>query len=167
MTETNPYQAPETSSLPPTNDDEPTYAGFWTRVGASLLDSILLVLLTVPLTLAIYGEISPSDPNALTQGPADILINWVFPVIAVIAFWIYRSATPGKMALKVKIIDAKTGGRPSVLQFIGRYFAYIISAIPLGLGYIWVGIDQQKRAWHDMLAGTLVVYKNSQTPENR
>jgi uncharacterized RDD family membrane protein YckC len=91
------------------------------------------------------------------QGPADLLLNWVLPAVAVILFWNYRQATPGKMAIGARIVDAKTGGKPSTGQLIGRYFGYFVSSIPLLLGLIWVGIDQRKQGWHDMLAGTLVV----------
>ncbi len=61
------------------------------------------------------------------------------------------------MAIHAKVVDAKTGGVPSVRQCIVRYFAYILSAIPLCLGYIWVAFDPKKQAWHDKLAGTVVV----------
>ena len=79
------------------------------------------------------------------------------PAIAVILFWIYRQATPGKMAIGAKIVDAKTGGKPSTGQLIGRYLAYYVSIIPLFLGIIWVGIDARKQGFHDKLAGTLVI----------
>jgi uncharacterized RDD family membrane protein YckC len=61
------------------------------------------------------------------------------------------------MMVKVKIVDAKTGEQPSTGQCIGRYFAYFVSSIPLGLGIIWVAFDKRKRGWHDMLAGTVVI----------
>jgi uncharacterized RDD family membrane protein YckC len=91
------------------------------------------------------------------DNPANILVNGVLPAVAVIVFWIYRQATPGKMAIGAKIVDEKTGGKPSTGQLIGRYFAYYVSTIPLLLGLIWVGIDARKQGWHDKLAGTLVV----------
>ena len=69
----------------------------------------------------------------------------------------YRQATPGKMAIGAKIVDAKTGGNASTGQLIGRYFAYYVSILPLMLGIIWVGIDPKKQGFHDKLAGTMVV----------
>ena len=53
--------------------------------------------------------------------------------------------------------DAKTGGKPSTGQFIGRYLCYYLSSLLLGLGFIWVAFDSRKQGWHDKLAGTLVV----------
>ena len=72
-------------------------------------------------------------------------------------FWIYKSATPGKMITKLVIVDAKTGGKPTTGQFLLRYLGYYVSTVPLGLGLIWVAFDQRKQGWHDKIAGTLVV----------
>ncbi len=79
-------------------------------------------------------------------------------------FWIYKSATSGKMATKLTIVDAKTGGKPSTGQLIGRYLGYFVSMIPLFLGIIWVGIDKRKQGWHDKLAGTVVIKSNKTDP---
>jgi uncharacterized RDD family membrane protein YckC len=54
-------------------------------------------------------------------------------------------------------VDAKTLGKPSNGQLIGRYLSYYLSSIVLLLGFIWVGFDPRKQGWHDKLAGTLVV----------
>ena len=59
--------------------------------------------------------------------------------------------------IRASIVDAKTGGKPSLGQLVGRYFSYFLSALPLGLGIFWVGWDAKKQGWHDKLAGTLVV----------
>jgi uncharacterized RDD family membrane protein YckC len=80
----------------------------------------------------------------------------VFPAI-VILFWRYRGATPGKMVIGAVIVDAETGDLPTVKQSIGRYLGYILSSIPLGLGFLWVIFDDRKQAWHDKLAGTVVI----------
>ena len=93
----------------------------------------------------------------IIAGTWDFLISWVLPAVAIIMFWIYRSATPGKMVVKAKIVDAKTGDKPSTGQFIGRYFGYFVSMIPLMLGIIWVAFDKRKQGWHDKLAGTVVI----------
>ncbi|MDR2638719.1 MAG: RDD family protein, partial [Helicobacteraceae bacterium] len=91
---------------------------------------------------------------------ASNIISIIVSLIYTLGFWINAQATPGKMAFGAKIVDAKTLGEPSVGQYIGRYLAYILSAIPLGLGFIWVAFDEKKRGWHDMLAGTLVIKRN-------
>ena len=78
-----------------------------------------------------------------------------------IILWIYKSATPGKMLTGLIIVDAKTGEKPSIGQFIVRYLGYYVSIIPLSLGIIWVGIDKRKQGWHDKLAGTVVIKTKS------
>ncbi|TWH76834.1 putative RDD family membrane protein YckC [Azomonas agilis] len=143
-----------------TNEYE--YAGFWVRAGASIIDTILTFLITAPALIYIYGWCYYTDENSgIFAGPADILISWVFPTVAVIIFWIFKQATPGKMAVSAKIVDAKTGNPASPAQLIGRYFAYLISIIPLFLGIIWVAFDKRKQGWHDKLAGTVVIKKVS------
>lgn len=136
--------------------DNMEYAGFWVRTGAALIDTILMLIIVLPILTLIYGQ-DYWLGDSIFVGYWDLLLNYVLPAIVVVLFWIYKSATPGKMALKLSIVDAKTGGKPSNGQLIGRYFAYYVSMIPLLLGIIWVGIDKRKQGWHDKLAGTVVV----------
>jgi uncharacterized RDD family membrane protein YckC len=138
------------------NDTGLEYVGFWMRVWASIIDTVLMLVIIAPVVSWIYG----ADywlSGEIIQGPADFLVTWVLPAVAVVLFWIYRQATPGKMAIGARIVDATTGGKPTTGQLIGRYLAYYVSTLPLLIGFIWVGIDQRKRGFHDMLAGTVVV----------
>lgn len=135
---------------------EPVYVGFWARVWASFLDSLLYVLVVYPVLIMVYG-FSYLATEEFLDGPIDILVTWVLPGVLVIAFWFYKSATPGKMAISAKIVDARTLGTPSDAQFIGRYFAYLVSFLPLCLGFLWVAFDRRKQGWHDKLAGTVVI----------
>lgn len=135
---------------------EQEYVGFWARTGASIIDSILLVMVIWPLLIGIYGW-KYLDKTELILGPADFFISWLLPVVLVICFWVYKQATPGKMLVSAKIVDAKTGGVPSTGQLVGRYFAYLVSYLSLGLGFLWVAFDKRKQGWHDKLAGTVVV----------
>jgi len=61
------------------------------------------------------------------------------------------------MAVSAKIVDASSGNAPSAGQMVGRYFAYFVAGLPLGLGILWVAFDKKKQGWHDKLAGTVVV----------
>jgi uncharacterized RDD family membrane protein YckC len=139
------------------------YAGFWIRTWAAIIDSILILFITFPLLIWIYGwtyfDLEATRP---VTGPADFIVSWVLPAVAVVAFWITRQATPGKMAISAKVVDAKTGNAPSTGQCIGRYFAYFVSSIPLGLGLFWVAFDKRKQGWHDKLAGTVVIRSQAQ-----
>ena len=140
------------------NDQHIEYAGFWIRVGAAIIDTLLLMVITFPLLIAIYGwDYFDAGVTGFIAGPADVLISWVFPAIAVILFWVYRQATPGKMVLSLRIQDANTGGSLSRGQSVGRYLGYFLVTLPLGLGLIWVAFDKKKQGWHDKLAHTVVV----------
>jgi uncharacterized RDD family membrane protein YckC len=140
----------------PSNDFE--YAGFWVRVGAALIDTVMVLVVTSPLLVAIYGwSYYGSGSGGLFAGYADFMISFVAPIVATILFWLLRQATPGKMMLALKVVDARTGGTLSVSQSIVRYIGYFVSTIPLGLGLIWVGLDPRKQGWHDKMAGSVVL----------
>ena len=143
--------------------DELEYVGFWARVGAAMIDTLLLLVICVPLVTYVYGG-SYWTSDALLQGPADFLINWLLPAIAVILFWIYRQATPGKLAISARIVDAATGGKPSTRQLIVRYLGYYVSMVPLMAGIVWVAFDPRKQGWHDKIAGTVVVRPRHRGP---
>ena len=134
------------------------YAGFWVRVGASLIDTALVVFATVPLLMAFYGRsyFTQASPG-IGAGIADFLISWILPAVVVIIFWLTRQATPGKMVFSARVVDARTGGTLTLGQSIGRYLGYFVSTIPFGLGLLWVAFDPRKQGWHDKLAGTVVV----------
>lgn len=120
------------------------YAGFWVRAGAVTIDAALLTIILSLVT-------SDFDDSP------DFIFTFVLPAAATILFWIYKQATPGKMLVKAKVVDAQTGGQPTTGQYIGRYFAYYVSFFLLGLGFVWVAFDARKQGFHDKLAGTVVV----------
>ena len=138
------------------------YGGFWLRTVAAIIDTILVLAIVMPLLSAIYGQ-AYWQGTALFSGFWDVMLNYILPAIVVILFWVYKSATPGKMILKLRIVDAKTGGKPSTAQLIGRYLAYYVAIFPLMLGILWVAVDKRKQGWHDKLAGTLVVKNTAKT----
>ena len=72
-------------------------------------------------------------------------------------FWMYRQATPGKMVIRARIVDARNGGQPDTRQLVIRYLGYYVSTLPLLLGFVWVAFDPRKQGWHDKLAHTVVV----------
>jgi uncharacterized RDD family membrane protein YckC len=88
----------------------------------------------------------------------------VLPAVAIVLFWLYRQATPGKMAVSARVVDAKTGGPLGVGQSIVRYLGYFVSTIPFCLGLLWVAFDARKQGWHDKLAGTVVIRKRDARP---
>jgi uncharacterized RDD family membrane protein YckC len=139
------------------------YAGFWIRVGASLIDTIIVLIIILPILTAVYGKAYWLE-NSLVKGFWDFVFSYALPAVGVVIFWVYKSATPGKMATKLTIVDAKTGAKPTTGQFIIRYLGYYVAMLPLFLGIIWVGIDKRKQGWHDKLAGTVVLRNNQTEP---
>lgn len=135
------------------------YGGFWVRLLASLLDSIILTAIIIPILFWVVDF----NPIELLAGNVNAWINfsltWVFPCIAVLIFWHYKSATPGKIIFNLVIVDANTLSQPTNKQLVIRYFAYFVSTIPLCLGFLWIAFDKRKQGWHDKIAKTVVIIK--------
>jgi uncharacterized RDD family membrane protein YckC len=137
-----------------------SYSGFWRRVGAAVLDGLIL---SVPT--GIIGAVAGADQfNAgVTYGYApgvSAALNLLNTVIGVAYYAVLegtRGQTLGKMAVGIKVVDADGGGLIGIPRGIGRYFARILSAIALGLGYLWMLWDPRKQCWHDKLVRSIVV----------
>ncbi|KEQ17661.1 RDD family protein [Endozoicomonas numazuensis] len=141
----------------PEKSEVPEYAGFLDRFWATMIDTLILMVITLPLTMIIYGNQITIAGSRQLLGPWDIIINWLFPALAVVLFWHYKSATPGKMIITMKVVDEKTGLAPALSQSVIRYLSYFISIVPLFLGFFWIAMDKKKQGWHDKIAGTVVV----------
>jgi uncharacterized RDD family membrane protein YckC len=130
------------------------YVGFWVRVAASLIDTILVLFVIVPIMVFLFG-----NGWAYAEGAAAVVINWVLPGAAFVAFWIARGATPGKMAFSAVVVDAATHETPDFWQALTRYVGYFVSTTPLFVGLVWVAFDARKQGWHDKMARTVVIYR--------
>ncbi|MIE71811.1 RDD family protein [Salmonella enterica subsp. diarizonae] len=139
------------------------YAGFWYRTGACIVDSIIFSLVSLPVLLMFYGA-DYFDRTAFFRGPADVVINLVLPVLLTVVLWRWFQATPGKMALRLRVVDAQSGQAASTGQYIIRYVGYVLSTLPVGLGFLWIAFDNRKQGWHDKLARTVVVRELRKTP---
>jgi uncharacterized RDD family membrane protein YckC len=144
--------------MPPAPPPMPTvtgYAGFWRRVLAALVDGLIIGVVTAPITLSTMGNYA--EPGNQAAGSP------FYPIVTV-AQWLYfalmesssKQATLGKMALGIKVTDLN-GNRIGFGKATGRYFAKILSALILGIGFLMAAFTAKKQALHDMLAGTLVV----------
>tara|TARA_R110001599_G_C11892070_1_gene625255 strand:- start:37 stop:510 length:474 start_codon:yes stop_codon:yes gene_type:complete len=140
-------------------NEQVQYVGFWSRLVASIIDSVLVIMLTLPILYFMYGA-EYFDSDGSLQGLTDFIISYILPIAVIILFWIYKSATPGKMVISAKIVDANTGNKPTIMQYIIRYLGYYVSIFALGLGFLWVAWDDKKQGWHDKMAGTVVILKN-------
>ena len=118
------------------------YVGFWVRLGAWMIDFILISIILIVLSL--------------------IGISFVAFIIGVpygILFIGLKGQTPGKIAMGIQVVDQQGNvpgiGRAALREIVGK----LVSAIVILLGYLWIGWDPHKRGWHDHIAGTFVVRK--------
>ena len=147
-------------------NDEIEYAGFWIRTGAALIDTVLLLMITLPLTFAVYGsEYWNMNDGKIYHGTADILINYMLPFVGAVILWVSKAGTPGKLVLGLRVVDATTGDHLGIGQAAGRYLAYFPSMLALMMGIFWVAWDSKKQGWHDRLARTVVV-RNKKSRED-
>ncbi|MGO2499260.1 MAG: RDD family protein [Vibrio litoralis] len=152
------------------------YVGFWSRVGASIIDNILysiaLVLIALPglesyqqsfTTQTEHYSYSSYSTSWAGTMLSDTWWSYIPLLIITILFWKFRGATPGKMLIKAQVVDAKTGQRLTTVQSIIRYLGYFVSTFLFMLGFIWVGFDSKKQGFHDKIAGTVVIRPKADT----
>jgi uncharacterized RDD family membrane protein YckC len=175
----NTYPAAASQTVPPVVYAQPTvqYAGFWLRVVAYLIDSVVMSLgfmaLFIPFAImtgltAVLGNIRPGeDPRDVGAVLGGTFFLGLFTVVA-LAFlggWLYHAkmessawqATLGKKALNLRVTDLH-GARISFARASGRHFAKLITGmIPLGVGFMLAGLTERRQALHDMIASCLVL----------
>ncbi|UFN47294.1 RDD family protein [Roseomonas sp. OT10] len=127
-------------------------AGFGRRLLAQLADAVWM--LPFALFLLLLGSLVRGGAG-LSPGSHD-LVKLIL-LLTVLLFWAGRGATPGKWIMGLRIVDAATGGAPSMGQLVLRCLGYVVSALAMGLGYLWVLWDPRRQGWHDKLGRTLVV----------
>lgn len=140
------------------------YAGFWIRVAANALDVLILAAVNQVLLFAtggwrVFGGGGGTGIGAISLylGSSEIVVAGIFPPVVIIGSWIALGASPGKLMLRLRIVDEPTGGRPTAWQCIGRYFMALVGILCVGLGYFWIIIDPRRQGWHDKIVRTLVV----------
>jgi uncharacterized RDD family membrane protein YckC len=151
------------------------HAGFISRAIAFVLDIVVMtvaVLAAVALLQALLGfftlygligqRVVQSSPFREIVVVVTALIGVGVAVGYPVVFWVLLGQTPGKLLMGVRI--ARTNGKPLTIgRALLRYLGYWLSAIPLGLGFFWVLVDDQRQGWHDKLADTYVIY-DSRSP---
>jgi uncharacterized RDD family membrane protein YckC len=154
------------------------YPRFNRRMLAGTIDGLLLAVLApffdwvAPLHSEALSaiKIDPNDPNAygfimqiLTN--REFMASWLFNLFTqAIVFcvfsaicWHFWANTPGKMLMRIKVVDAITLNSISDRQILLRCAGYLLSCFSFMLGFLWINFDKKKRAWHDLIAGTVVV----------
>lgn len=147
------------------------YAGFWARVGAWLLDQLVVGIPYNVLT-ALFVSYKQPSLTSTKDAAGNVTMHWngdwgtfgLLILAGVVITWLYsslllsspRQATVGKMALGLVVTD-ESGERISFARASGRYFAGTLNSLTLGIGYLMVIWTRRKQALHDKIAGTLVV----------
>jgi uncharacterized RDD family membrane protein YckC len=133
------------------------YAGFWWRVLAAIVDGVILMVASSVLARVLgVGPDSFGDDGNSNRG--------LLSLITLVGDWLYFAllessslqATLGKAACGIIVTDDQ-GHRISFGRATGRYFAKIVSALILMIGFMMAGWTRRKQALHDLMAGTLVL----------
>ena len=142
------------------------YAGFWRRFLAAFLDGIVLAIVNFILQFAIlfpvFGLSDTTDPANVALNIGLLVALYAIQIgtgftYETVLIWKYGS-TLGKLACQVEVVTAE--GRPlSYGLSVGRYFAKLLSAFTLGIGYIVAAFDEEKRSLHDRICNTRVIIK--------
>jgi uncharacterized RDD family membrane protein YckC len=146
-------------------------AGFWRRLVATFVDSLILLVTAGPL---FYGLTrATAEPGPLRGGlsldgalqflavdPLDIVL-WLLPLLAMaglyfILFTALSGRTPGQKLVGIRVIN-RAGGPPGPWRAMLRLAGTALGLAPGGLGSLWMAFDREKRAFHDYLTGTYVV----------
>jgi len=141
-----------------------TYAGFWRRLLAFIIDSALVSAVLIPMLIAFYGRDyfywSAANHTLFNiYGAADLILGKLLVLGLLVYMWGRFGATPGKMLLDCRVVDANSLQPLSWKQAVFRLFGYGVSYLPLMLGFVWMAFDKRKQGLHDKLARTVVVHQ--------
>ncbi len=126
-------------------------AGLFRRWVASAIDPLLVFI------LYLFGAGAASGLG----GGAVLIVTLAYIVFY---FWLLsRGVTPGKMVLGEQVVEKLSGGYPGFWRMILReVIGKTVSGLFLGLGFFWAIWDKDNQAWHDKIAGTVVVRRTSE-----
>ena len=134
------------------------YATCTQRARALFLDSLwwTVIVLFVPLGPSL--ESTSLSPEGLAASAAMwLLLGQCVPILVTGALWAVWGTSPGKRALRLRIVDADTGLTVTARQAALRTIGYLLTFATCGAGFLWVLFSWRKQALHDRIANTVVV----------
>jgi uncharacterized RDD family membrane protein YckC len=140
------------------------YAGFWIRLGAYTIDTLILTLVQLPISSwsVVRMQQSLQTGFAWTDYFANLAISSAMSTVIWLVYnWLFvgrYGATPGKMLVRIKVITADAG-KVGYTRALGRSAGHIVSGLVCLIGYLIAAFDDEKRALHDRMCNTRVVYK--------
>ena len=136
--------------------------GLFRRLGAILYDTMLvsgLLLMAIVPVVVVLASVSGwdgVDTAGLRKNPFYIAYLLCIPLLFFVCFWKLAGQTLGMRTWRLRIVDDQ-GESISWRSAVVRYFAALISWGALGLGFLWILIDSEKRAWHDRISRTRLI----------
>jgi uncharacterized RDD family membrane protein YckC len=160
------------------------YSGFISRMIAFVIDTTIISISVIVFTWLInttfemlqghllldflvqtFPAIQSITDAAFQPVIAGILI-WLFTIFYHVLLWFFTGQTIGKALIGLRVVPL-SGGRLPIWRAFLRYFGYYLSALALGLGFLWIILDKRRMAWHDKLAHTCVIYTWEARPDER
>ena len=173
MTAPTPAQAPNLMGC---------YAGFVSRLMAFVVDAVIvgfsLAALTwfvsvtgsmISVVLGLSFEMLAGENKLMNIAISSTLVTALALLYIIgyhVLFTVFVGQTPGKALLGLRVVTLE-GRRVPFFRALLRVAAYVLSALPLYLGFLWVFVDDRRQAWHDKLVGTLVIYTWAARPDER
>ena len=139
------------------------YAGFWVRLAAYVIDSIIVFFGLLFVRLFVSGIMSVlSDTwiggNILFHYTLKDILLYGFQVLYFILCTYLTGTTLGKRAMNLRVVSAD-GQKLTILNVVYREtIGRFLCSISVGIGYIIAGVDREKRGLHDILCDTRVIY---------
>ena len=137
----------------------PVRAALPRRLGALLYDGMLLLAVLMVATALFL----PLTGGEAIDPQADPLLELLYRLTLVLLivgfnglFWTRRGQTLGMQSWRLRV-EREDGRLLTWADTLRRLAWAVLSLAPLGLGYLWIAIDPERRAWHDRLSGTRVV----------
>ncbi len=144
------------------------YAGFWIRFLAAFIDSIVVSIVTNPITLLIGQGFNPEvREDAFGTTTIDwnfdgtrlglaLLISTIIPFVYYVVALSRWGQTLGALAVSIKVVRTDGALLSPGAAFVRTIGAWV-SGVALGLGYLWMIWDRRKQTWHDKMAGSVVI----------
>ncbi len=174
-----PAPAPEIAAVPvsaiPISAPAVSYAGFWVRTAAAILDGFVLILLWFATDALIRISAGvPISPIWKESSGATMGLNCAENLVEFVVWWLYAAlsesspaeATPGKRALRLRVTDT-SGRRLSFARASSRNFGKILSSLILFIGFVMAGFTRRRQALHDLMAETVVLNMGPPGPASR
>lgn len=157
----------------------PSYASFGSRLGATIIDGLVIGLIAIPFSIGGWFAIKKAFENCYSIKDVDgtttitcpngaLQVGWLGAAIALfvlgvlVGIVVYCKKVAGGQswghkAVGIRIVDANSGESIGAGRVFGRQLCKLLSGFPCYLGYLWMLWDVKKQTWHDKIVNTVVI----------